>query len=509
MNNPPINETIFVASAGTGKTSTLMNLLTEVLDKETSPKDICFTTFSKVGAQEAIDRALVKNPSYHISDFTGFSTLHALCYRRIPRRQMLSYQDYKLLGELSGYPISGSAAYSNKDGMSYNSNAGDIILTYDSLRRNLKASSEDILSSQLNARVTPEELDEFTKFYKQFRAQKNKYDFTDQLEKYIEQDIRPYFEYVFVDEAQDLSPLQWDVIDFISKDAKEVFVAGDDKQSIFKFAGGDPSSLINRQGNRVVLDTSYRLPQPVLKYAERIAEDIKEKQAYTVQSNKEQGSVQHIHSIDDVDFSEGTWFLLCRNKAMVEIFECELMRIKQLFVSNSPNSLFSEKQIQNILIWEQLRKGYKFKAHKLKVLYNDYLPTGTAVARGSKKLINSMPDSELFDKDDLKNSFGLRTTDKWDKVFKLPDITKEVLLKAESEDKLDKSANIEISTIHATKGREADNVIILPDMTYTTYKGMLKDPDNEHRVFYVAATRARQNLYIHTPVTDKFYNMPR
>ena len=94
-------------------------------------------------------------------------------------------------------------------------------------------------------------------------------------------------------------------------------------------------------------------------------------------------------------------------------------------------------------------------------------------------------------------------------MFKLPDITKEVLLKAEAEDKLDKSTNIEISTIHATKGREADNVIILPDMTYTTYKGMLKDPDNEHRVFYVAATRAKQNLYIHTPVTDKFYNMPR
>jgi len=509
MSNQPTNETIFVASAGTGKTSTLMDLLTEVLDKETSPKDICFTTFSKAGAQEAIDRALVKNPNYHISDFTGFSTLHALCYRRIPRRQMLNYQDYKLLGELSGFPISGSAAYSNKDGMSYNNNAGDIILTYDSLKRNLKASSEDILSSQLNARVTPDELDQFTEFYKQFRAQKNKYDFTDQLEKYIEQDIRPRFEYVFIDEAQDLSPLQWDVVDFISQDAKEVFVAGDDKQSIFKFAGGDPSSLINRQGNRVVLDTSYRLPQPVLEYAERIAEDIEEKQAYTVQSRKEQGSVQHIHSVNDVDFSEGTWFLLCRNKAMVEIFECELMRIKQLFVSNSPNSLFSEKQIQNILMWEQLRKGYKFKAHKLKVLYNDFLPTGTAVARGAKKLINSMPDAELFDKDDLKNSFGLRTTEKWDKVFKLPDITKEVLLKAEAEDKLDKSTNIEISTIHATKGREADNVIILPDMTYTTYKGMLKDPDNEHRVFYVAATRAKQNLYIHTPVTDKFYNMPR
>ena len=83
-----------------------------------------------------------------------------------------------------------------------------------------------------------------------------------------------------------------------------------------------------------------------------------------------------------------------------------------------------------------------------------------------------------------------------------------MLLKAEKEGKLDKSTDIEVTTIHATKGREADNVVILPDMTHKTYQGMLKDMDNEHRVFYVAATRAKQNLYIHAPVTKFFYQLP-
>ena len=64
------------------------------------------------------------------------------------------------------------------------------------------------------------------------------------------------------------------------------------------------------------------------------------------------------------------------------------------------------------------------------------------------------------------------------------------------------STNIEINTIHATKGREADNVVVLPDMSGITYKGMLKDPDNEHRVFYVAATRARNELHIVQPQRD-------
>ena len=55
----------------------------------------------------------------------------------------------------------------------------------------------------------------------------------------------------------------------------------------------------------------------------------------------------------------------------------------------------------------------------------------------------------------------------------------------------------------------ADNVVVLPDITETTYKGMLKDMDNEHRVFYVAVTRARKNLYIHSPTTNRFYQMPK
>ena len=500
--------TIFVASAGTGKTTTLMGLLTDCLEK-TSPNKICFTTFTKAGATEAIDRALVKNDTYAQSDFEAFSTLHALCYRRIPRKQMLTVQDYKQIGELTGYPISGSAAYSSKDGLVYNSNAGDKILYYDSLMRNLKISAEEVINSQIGARVTADQLTEFSKFYKDYKLKKGKYDFTDQLEKYLDQNIQPEFDYVFVDEAQDLSPLQWDVIDFVSKNAVEVFIAGDDKQSIFKFAGGDPSSLINRVGNRVVLDTSYRLPQPVLEYAEKVADQIEEKQDYTVKSNNSHGSITHIHSLTDLDMSKGTWFLLCRNKAHMQIFEHALMKKQQLFVSASSHSLFNQKQIDFILIWEQLRRGYKFKASQLKTLYRDFLPAGRVVARGCKNLLDSMPDNEMFDKDQLIDNFGLKTTAKWDTIFKLPEFTKEVLLKAEADGTLERSADVEINTIHATKGREADNVVVLPDITETTYKGMLKDMDNEHRVFYVAVTRARKNLYIHSPTTNRFYQMPK
>jgi ATP-dependent exoDNAse (exonuclease V) beta subunit len=45
-------------------------------------------------------------------------------------------------------------------------------------------------------------------------------------------------------------------------------------------------------------------------------------------------------------------------------------------------------------------------------------------------------------------------------------------------------------------------------MTPRTYRGYQEDPDAEHRVFYVACTRARESLYLHEPITPRHYEWP-
>ena len=505
---PNDKTTIYVASAGTGKTTTLMDLLSKCLET-TAPNQICFTTFTKAGATEAIERALARNPKLNEKDFTAFSTLHALCFRRIERKQMLNLQDYKLLGELSGYTMTGvSSLYDKQDTTSMQTCKGDRLLQYNSLMRNMQQSAADTLVHQINTKFTPDELERFNELYKQFKQEKNKYDFTDQLEVFLDRKIKLGVKFLFVDEAQDLSPLQWQIVNHISNEVEQVYIAGDDKQSIYKFSGGDPSSLINKKGNRIVLDTSYRLPTPVLDYAEKICDKITEKQPYEVHSKQSDGAVHKIRTLDDLDFTSGTWFLLARNKALLPLFEQYLVNKRILFVSGGSTSLFKEKQIPFIKLWEKLRLGYKFKASELKELYREYLPCGPVVKRGSKNLIESMPDNEMYDKDDLVNNFGLKTLAKWNEVFKLSDLTKSVLLQAEADNKLDDATNIEVNTIHASKGREAENVVVLPDMTSTSFYSYNKDPDNEHRVFYVACTRAKKNLYLHTPLTQRFYPLP-
>ena len=498
---------IFVASAGTGKTTTLMKLLGECLET-TPPSKIGFTTFTKAGAQEAIDRAIKQYTDYSLDDFKAFSTLHALCYRRIPSKRIINWKDYQALSKVTGFRLSGAATVSKKDGSTFTSGAGDRMLYYDGLMRNMQVSAKQVLLDNPSTTVSVEELERFSKFYKEFKTHNDLYDFTDQLEQFIELDVQLELDYLFVDEAQDLSPLQWKVVDQLSRSVKQVYIAGDDKQSIYKFSGGDPVSLIEREGNRVVLDTSYRLPANILDYSEKIASKISQKQDYTINTIKPEGGVTKIKGLNDLDFSKGSWLLLCRNRAFLPYFENLLIKQRQLFVSGGDCSLFNANTIRMINLWEQLRQGYKLYVKDLKILYREYLPSGSAVARGSKKLMDSMPDLEMFDKHELSTNYGLRTTVSWDKVFKLSDTARDILKKAEQNGTLASSGNVEINTIHAVKGREADNVVVLPDMVEMTSKGFAQDPDNEHRVFYVAVTRAMKHLYVHHPVTSRFYEMP-
>jgi superfamily I DNA/RNA helicase len=72
----------------------------------------------------------------------------------------------------------------------------------------------------------------------------------------------------------------------------------------------------------------------------------------------------------------------------------------------------------------------------------------------------------------------------------------------------DNAPKIEIATIHAVKGREADNVVVIPDMTNKTFQGYRDNPDAEHRVWYVGVTRAKNRLITVEPMSCSAYQLP-
>ena len=72
---------------------------------------------------------------------------------------------------------------------------------------------------------------------------------------------------------------------------------------------------------------------------------------------------------------------------------------------------------------------------------------------------------------------------------------------------LTKPPKIIIDTIHQVKGGEADHVAIMTDMAARSHRYMEMFPDDEHRVFYVALTRAKESIHIISPNSRLFYEI--
>ena len=68
-----------------------------------------------------------------------------------------------------------------------------------------------------------------------------------------------------------------------------------------------------------------------------------------------------------------------------------------------------------------------------------------------------------------------------------------------NKEKISQTPRITLSTIHGAKGGEADNVLLLPDITKSALDHNDIDPDELHRLFYVAVTRAKKALHILEP----------
>ena len=103
----------------------------------------------------------------------------------------------------------------------------------------------------------------FSEALKNFKKQKNLVDFTDMLEVFTQQEFIPQVDIIFVDEAQDLTRKQWRVINKLSEKCKRRYIAGDDDQAIYKWAGADVTSFLELEGKVKVLPYSYRLPKKI------------------------------------------------------------------------------------------------------------------------------------------------------------------------------------------------------------------------------------------------------
>ena len=135
------------------------------------------------------------------------------------------------------------------------------------------------------------------------------------IEKFNVAELCPKYDIVFIDEAQDLSPVQWKMVDIIRENSKYVILAGDDDQAIYGWAGADVKKFQDEPAKKdIILPQSYRVPKQVQRLANKILDRIPDERRIKKnwEAREEEGFVDHITSIEDAPLYKGDWLILAR-----------------------------------------------------------------------------------------------------------------------------------------------------------------------------------------------------
>ena len=280
-----------------------------------------------------------------------------------------------------------------------------------------------------------------------------------------------------------------------------MYCAGDDDQTIYRWAGADVDHFINLEGGSETLYQSYRVPFEIHQLAERVVSRIKKRflKEYKPKENA-QGSIRRIFSIEEIDMSEGSWLIMAQAGYQLNPVAGELRSSGYLFNNRGHRSI-SENLSDAVNGWEQLRKGREINGAVARKIYN-FMSTKDRVARGFKKL-TALEDTDLVSLISLTADHGLLATEDmvWHVAMdRLPENERAyIIAMLRRGERFNGEPRITVSTIHGAKGGEADNVVLFTDLSPAAEEQMNINPDDTHRVFYVGVTRAKQSLFIVEP----------
>ena len=176
-------------------------------------------------------------------------------------------------------------------------------------------------------------------------------------QKFLDKDVVPDLDVIFVDEAQDLSLIQWSMINKIEQDTKcDVWIAGDDDQAIFGWAGADVDSFINYEAEEIPLKQSERVPTSIQKMALNVIERIQENRIDKEYFPKsESGEIFERYKLTDIDMSTGDWLILTRTKSILKNIPTYLKKKGYFFETAQGNSI-GKSLYEDTKHWYNLQK---------------------------------------------------------------------------------------------------------------------------------------------------------
>lgn len=509
-----MNRTIYLGPPGTGKTTTLLRKLEALLSSGVPVERIAFLTFTRRARQEALER-VEKQIGKTAKELPYFRTIHSMAYRALALQpgDVMGTPELAEFGQHMGLQF-GKTSMEDQVADGINSqNKGDYLLAVDGLAR-LRGQHPKVVWGQTAAAETRCDwptVEHFVNSYAVYREEKGLLDFTGVLETFAKSDIDLPIDIAFIDEAQDLSALQWWVALKACRLAKEQYVAGDDDQAIFQWAGADVEYFQQLEGDRQVLHLSHRLPRAVHHCAQGILSRIKTRIPKQFAPRDAPGKVVRHAQVQALVVEKGDdWLWLVRNRYLMASLRDQLELAGVVYATHHGQTSIVESDRTAIYTWERLRKGGAVPVTEARDLYAK-LRTRTQVKHGYKAL-TKLADDDHVTLAQLQQDQGLLVpvTMAWfDMLDSIPMVRRiyyRKLLRTHNTLKL--PVQVRLETIHGAKGAEANKVALLQEMSGRVAQEFRASADNEHRVWYVGATRAREELHWVTSRGINSYRVP-
>lgn len=369
---------------------------------------------------------------------------------------------------------------------------------------------------------------QFASGWESYKDNKNIYEFDDVIRMSVNKEHTVDASELFVDEVQDLYPLQQAFLDNQMEAVDRVWLAGDDDQTIYEWAGANPDYFIDMETDPIdttnglwedktgywadegtyILDQSYRMPERVMRLSQTCIERVDARQEKEIKPYNQNGEIHHLQwpqpgQVADLINHDDT-FILCRAN-----FQC----------GNVGQTL-----IQEGIPFQDRFRTWRDSTVKIRdailAMYNgdEYVDGDVA-----QQLVEDLQGSALERSVKWGNGFAGQdrvSTDELAGALKVGKPTSDYNVRRLTE-MLDEQNyfqqqaiqhnitrgkghlepdGVTIETIHWSKGQEADTVILALNTTNAvmgeTAPGVAGMPDAERRLYYVGMTRTENRLVL-------------
>lgn len=321
-----------LAGPGSGKTYVTTQRIHRLITSQgVEPAQILVITFTKAAALEMQERffRLMENerPPVH------FGTFHAVFYYIL--RQSAQYRGYTIITETERRKLVRDIIHAHKRFLGLQEEDIEELLA--EIGRRKTGGNQTPLSIQ---KLSEEDFRFLAEEYQGYLLEFSKFDFDDladaclsllQRDEKVRNGWRAQFRYILIDEFQDISPKQYEIVKLLAAPEHNLFIVGDDDQAIYGFRGATPDSIQQffkdyKEAKRILLDVNFRCHEKVVAAAGKVVSVNENRLPKEIKASHEEGvGIRLFHEETEADVGKALIAALAEEQAVGRLSDCALI----------------------------------------------------------------------------------------------------------------------------------------------------------------------------------------